>query len=64
MSPEQLPLWIEEPDEDLTVFEDLQEPRCKVCGIVLDDLTLVIIGFCSSECERENNAWGRFANHV
>lgn len=52
----QLPLWVEEADEDFADFDDSQEPRCNACGIVLDDPTLVLIGFCTSECERENNA--------
>ena len=49
---EQLPLW-EEPPDDLPDIEDPPEARCNTCGVVLGDPTLVTIGYCSSECERE-----------
>ena len=50
---EQLPLWLEEPDEDLPEIEDPPEARCGLCGVVLGDPALATVGFCSSECERE-----------
>jgi len=48
---EQLTLWADEPQPDSYQFN---EARCENCTVLLNEATTKI-GFCSSECERENN---------
>jgi hypothetical protein len=48
---EQLTLWADEPQPDIY---PINEPRCEHCAVLLNEAATKI-GFCSSECERENN---------